>query len=144
MTNETTRQDAMELRTQYLDNEKNGRTKLETLHRAIRDKDREIDLLDAELRKSNSNLAFAKKMALQTTEASQRSERDHKAQELKLYILYMDAIKTIERLKKEVLVLSCAATNAWLNFASGVSHNFMQSEWCWSVAWVRYTFRSHA
>lgn len=141
MNNETTRQDAMELRTQYLDKEKNGRTKLETLHRAIREKDREIDLLDAELRKSNSNLAFAKKMALQTTEASQRSEQDQKAQELKSHMQYMDAIKTIERLKKEVLVLSCAAKNAWSNFDSVVSHNFMQSEWCWSAARVRYTFR---
>ena len=94
----------MELRTQYLDKEKNGRAKLETLHRAIRGKDREIEHLDAELRKANSDLAFAKKMALQTTQASLRSEQEHKAQELRSHMQYMDAIKTIERLKKEVHV----------------------------------------
>jgi hypothetical protein len=72
------------------------------LHRAIRDKDLEIEILDAELRKANSDLAFAKKMVLQKNEANVRSERDHRAQELKSHVQYMEAIKTIERLKGEV------------------------------------------
>lgn len=92
----------MALRTQYLDREKNGRANLETLHRAIRDKDLEIEILDAELRKANSDLVFAKKMVLQKNEANVRSEREHKAQELKSHVQYMEAIKTIERLKREV------------------------------------------
>jgi len=93
---------AMELRTQYLDKERSGRAKLETLHSAIRAKDAEIDMLDAEMRKARSNLTFARKMVSKTSEASLRSESEFKINELHAHIQYMEAIKSIENLKKQV------------------------------------------
>ena len=93
---------AMELRTQYLNKEQNGRAHLETLHSAIRAKDAEIDMLDADLRKARSNLMFARKMVSKTCEASLRSESEYKINELHAHIQYMEAIKSIENLKRQV------------------------------------------
>ena len=93
---------AMEMRTQYLDKDRSGRAQLETLHSAIRAKDAEIDMLDADLRKARSNLMFARKMVSKTCEASLRSETEYKISELHAHIQYMEAIKSIENLKKQV------------------------------------------
>ena len=94
--------EAMLLRTRYLDREKSGRARLETLHLAIREQDANIETLDAELRKAYSNLDFAKNLVHKTSAVSLQTENESKTQELQEQMRYMQAIKSIQSMKKKI------------------------------------------
>jgi hypothetical protein len=95
-------QEALELRTKYLDKEQNGRKMLETLHDAIRDKELEIERLEGELRTANTSLVFVKNRIMTSQQVTDRRMYECKTEELQAHMQYMQAIKSIQELRNEV------------------------------------------
>ena len=95
-------QEALELRTKYLDKEQNGRKMLETLHDAIRDKELEIERLEGELRTANTSLVFVKNRIMTSQQVTDRRTYECKTEELQAHMQYMQAIKSIQELRNEV------------------------------------------